>query len=459
MQEDIVTIVPGLAALWEAIQLNLRLMSFPNQIAQIAAILVCMVAAWMIARWFGPKFEAWLRGLTGLQKWQLRWLVILRNRMQLIVFSVFSWLAAAGFSAVYLYTSRRYLVTLAATIATAWLFIRIAAQLIKNRLLRRIVIWGLTIYATLYYVGLHHAAMQFLDALAIEFGDFRISVLAVLKAVLVTGVLFFGARTIAGGASRKISANEDISPTMRVLTVKVLQVALYSAAFFMGLKAVGFDLTGLAVLSGAIGVGLGFGLQKVVSNLVSGVIILLDKSVKPGDVISLGDTFGWIEALGARYVSVVTRDGKEYLIPNEDLITGQVVNWSHSNEYVRIDLFFGTAYGDDPHLVRKVAVEAAGSVSRVLRSHKAVCHITGFGDSSVDYILRFWIRDPAEGLTNVRGAVYLALWDAFKANGISIPFPQREVKMLENAAAGDMGPDMIGAAAKPQRKAGTNRQS
>ena len=110
------------------------------------------------------------------------------------------------------------------------------------------------------------------------------------------------------------------------------------AAFFLGLKAVGFDLSGLAVLSGAIGLGLGFGLQKVVSNLVSGFIILLDKSVKPGDVISLGQTFGWIDSLGARYVSVVTRDGKEYLIPNEDFITGQVVNWSHSNEFVRIDL-------------------------------------------------------------------------------------------------------------------------
>ena len=195
----------------------------------------------------------------------------------------------------------------------------------------------------------------------------------------------------------------------------------------------GFDLTGLAVLSGAIGVGLGFGLQKVVSNLVSGIIILLDKSVKPGDVISLGDTFGWIESLGARYVSVVTRDGKEYLIPNEDLITGQVVNWSHSHEFVRIDLHFGTSYHDDPHLVRKLAVEAALGANRVLQNRPAVCHITGFGDSSVDYILRFWIRDPVEGLTNVRGAVYLALWDTFKEHGISIPFPQREVKVLDGS--------------------------
>ena len=203
-----------------------------------------------------------------------------------------------------------------------------------------------------------------------------------------------------------------------------------------GVALDGVDLTGLAVLSGAIGVGLGFGLQKVVSNLVSGVIILLDKSIKPGDVISLGDTFGWIEQLGARYVSVVTRDGKEYLIPNEDLITGQVVNWSHSNDFVRLDIHFGLSYGDDPHEVRRVAIAAAAAVPRVLSDRAPVCHITGFGDSSVDYILRFWIRDPAGGLTNIRGNVYLALWDAFKENGISIPFPQREVKMLEGSTLG-----------------------
>ncbi len=131
--------------------------------------------------------------------------------------------------------------------------------------------------------------------------------------------------------------------------------------------------------------------------------------------------------------SVVTRDGKEYLIPNEDLITGQVVNWSHSNEFVRLDIYFGTAYRDDPHLVRRIAIEAALAVDRVLQDKPPVCHIVGFGDSSVDYILRFWIRDPTGGLTNIRGNVYLALWDAFKEQDISIPFPQREVKLLQGS--------------------------
>lgn len=221
---------------------------------------------------------------------------------------------------------------------------------------------------------------------------------------------------------------------MPVLTVKFPQITLHFLAGFIGLKSVGFDLSGLTVLSGAIGVGLGFGLQKVVSNLDSGIIILLDKSTKPGDVISLGDTFGWIASLGARYVSVVTRDGQEYLIPNENLITGLAVNWSHSDEFVRIDLFFGVSYDEHPHLVRKIAVQAALSADRVLKTRAAVCHINGFGDRSVDYILRFRIRNPVERLTNVRGGVYLALWDAFKENGITLPYPQREVRILGEGA-------------------------
>ncbi len=433
MDTEFESLNESLLALWDTILLNLSVLTLPVQLPQVIVLIGCAVLAWLLKRWLGPRYEEWIRSLSGRPKWQLRWLLVLLNRMQLWLFALLAWTASGIFASIYAFPSRRYLLVLAATIATAWFLIRLASQVVKNRFLRRIVSWGLTVYVTLYYIGYLDETAAFLDGVAIEFGDFRLTLLAVLKAILVTGLLFFGARLLSQTAAHRIGENEDISPSMRVLTVKFLQIVLYFAAFFIGLKAVGFDLTGLTVLSGAIGVGLGFGLQKVVSNLVSGVIILMDKSVKPGDVISLGDTFGWIEALGARYVSVVTRDGREYLIPNEDLITGQVVNWSHSNEFVRLDIFFGTAYSDDPHKVRKIAIEAAKSVDRVLSFKPPVCHITGFGDSSVDYILRFWIRDPTDGLTNIRGNVYLALWDAFQEHGISIPFPQREVKLLEGS--------------------------
>lgn len=407
----------------------------PYRLVQVGVVLVLALLAWVLSYALNRRLEAWIRARDGWSTWQLRWLIQFRRKLPLIVFVSLMWLAVGVFAMIYQFPSRRYILVLIATIASTWLAIQLAARLVRNRMLRRSVVWGLTIYATLHFLNLSDEAATLLDSIAIDFSDFHLSVLSVLKALVATGLLFAGARILSHTTARRIRGNEDISPSVQELMIKTLQVTLFGAAFFIGLKAVGFDLTGLAVLSGAIGVGLGFGLQKVVSNLVSGVIILMDKSVKPGDVISLGDTFGWINTLGARYVSVVTRDGKEYLIPNEDLITGQVVNWSHSNELVRLDLTFGTSYGDDPHKVRAIAIKAALDTARILPSPAPVCHITGFGDSSVDYVLRFWIRDPSSGLTNIKGNVYLALWDEFKASGISIPFPQREVRVFDDRPA------------------------
>jgi len=435
METEIQEFIAALGSIYDSALTSLRNLLPPSRLNQMVILIVCALAAWALRQWAAPRLNEWLRGREGWPKWRLRLAVLLQNRLQLIFFVLLAWGAVAVIMSISTFPSRRYLVALGATVATGWLAVSLATRLVRNKPLRRIVTWGLWIYVTLYYLDLLTPVADFLGGLAIQFGQFDLSALAVLKGVVLTALLLTGARLIAQVGSGRIQADKDISPSMQVLAIKLLQVILYGAAVFIGIKSVGFDLSGLAFLSGAIGVGLGFGLQKVVSNLVSGVIILLDKSIKPGDVISLGETFGWIEALGARYVSVVTRDGKEYLIPNEDLITNQVVNWSHSDEYVRLDINFGTSYGDDPHLVRRIAIDAAQSVDRVLKFRAPVCHIVGFGDSSVDYILRFWIQDPSDGLTNVRGAVFLALWDAFAAEGISIPFPQREVRILNGEDA------------------------
>lgn len=441
MDGQLADVTANFSEFWKDIALLLQSLILPSRLAQYGILAVCLVAA-LIARAIAePRLDGWMRTREGWPKWRLRLLVLVKDRLRLIFFVLFAWIAVGIMAETTNFVSRRYVLTLFASVATAWLLISLGTRLIRARALRRTVSWGLWIWVTLYFLGLADGFGELLDNLAIQFGDFRLSLLAILKAIVVTGILFALARFIATGSATRIRQNPDMSPSMQVLAIKFLQVVLYGAAFFIGVKAVGFDLTGLAVLSGAIGVGLGFGLQKVVSNLVSGVILLLDKSIKPGDVISLGETFGWISALGARYVSVVTRDGKEYLIPNEDLITGQVVNWSHTNDFVRLDIYFGTAYGDDPHLVRRIAIEAAAGVDRVLKDRAPVCHIVGFGDSSVDYILRFWITDPSGGLTNIRGNVFLALWDAFQEHGISIPFPQREVRMLGDEPTAPVVPD------------------
>jgi len=435
MEGDAVTLTQELAlGLWAQLELFLRGLLRPWNAYQVGIAVGLFLAAHIASRLLGPAIHGWMRRRDGWPKWRMRILVMLHRRLRLIFFVLLIWPTVWVLQAT-TWPSRSYILSVIAQLALAWLTITVVTRLIGNSFLRALVRYAGWTWATLLILNLTDEAQMLLDGWAFELGGTRLSVWLVVQAVIVIGALFALARFVSTASAAQVRRNEDISPSMQVLVVKFLQVLLYGAAFFIGLRAVGVDLTGLAVLSGAIGVGLGFGLQKVVSNLVSGVIILLDKSIKPGDVISLGETFGWINSLGARYVSITTRDGREYLIPNEDLITGQVVNWSHSNDFVRLDIYFGTAYGDDPHLVRKMAAEAASGVDRVLASPAPVCHITGFGDSSVDYILRFWIRDPTQGLTNIRGNVYLALWDAFQEHGISIPFPQREVRML-----GDGGP-------------------
>ncbi|WP_372612266.1 mechanosensitive ion channel family protein [Aquicoccus sp.] len=401
---------------------------------QVGIALGLLLLAILLGRLIGPRFREWLRNRDNWPKWRLRVLLLLHRRLTLILFVALIWPTVWIMREV-TWPSRSYLLGIVAQLALAWLAIALATRLITNRFLRIVVRYVGWVWVTLSILGLADDVQALLDSAAIDIGEVHLSLWLLFQAMVTLALLFVIARFLSRSTSAGIRRNRDISPSMQVLTVKFVQVLLYGLAGYIGLKAIGLDLTGLAVLSGAIGVGLGFGLQKVVSNLVSGVIILLDKSIKPGDVISLGDTFGWIDTLGARYTSVVTRDGKEYLIPNEDLITGQVVNWSHTNEYVRLDIHFGTSYGDNPHKVRKLAVEAAQSADRVLSFKPPVCHIVGFGDSSIDYILRFWISDPSGGLTNIRGNVYLALWDSFHENGISIPFPQREVRLLADPPA------------------------
>lgn len=420
----VTTFLSSLLRPWNAYQLLIAIGAF--------------ITAHLLALVIKPRMHDWMRGLEGWPKWRIRALVVFHRRIRMVLFVGLIWLVVFVLREI-TWPSRSYLLAIIANLSTAWLFIVFATRLIQNALLRGIVRYGAWIWVTLSITGLADETQAMLDSAAFTIGETRLSLWLVIQAIVILAALLTGARLISSTTAATIRRNEDISPSMQVLAIKFIQVLLFGAAFFLGLRIVGVDLTGLAVLSGAIGVGLGFGLQKVVSNLVSGIIILLDKSIKPGDVISLGDTFGWINSLGARYVSVVTRDGKEYLIPNEDLITGQVVNWSHSNEFVRLDIYFGTAYSDDPHEVREIAINAAKSVDRVLNFKAPVCHIVGFGDSSVDYILRFWIRDPTGGLTNIRGNVYLALWDAFQEHDISIPFPQREVKVLEGSQLATKG--------------------
>ncbi|MBM2715826.1 mechanosensitive ion channel [Mesorhizobium caraganae] len=397
---------------------------FVYQIGIIASLFAVAKLAALRVEPFVENQARQIKGHPGL----LRVVIALLRRTDWILFIVFL-VAALNLLLAFTWPSRTHLLLVALLLSLAWLFATVLSRIIRNRLVARTLGWLAWIYAALVILGVSDEAAAFLDSLAIPLGAVRLSALMVLKAALLLIATVWLAVVTGNYIDERVRLSEELTPSIRVLVGKVAKIGLVLVAGAVALSAVGLDLTALTVFSGAVGVGLAFGLQKVVSNFVSGVIILLDKSIKPGDTISLEGTFGWIRELRARFVSVVTRDGREFLIPNEDFITQRVINWSFSDNLVRLDVNFGVSYDADPHKVSELAIEAAISVGRVEADRRPVCWLTDFGDSSLNFVLRFWIRDPQQGLTNVRGKVLLVLWDTFKANGISIPYPHREIIM------------------------------
>jgi small-conductance mechanosensitive channel len=266
-----------------------------------------------------------------------------------------------------------------------------------------------------------------LDAFGFSIGARHFSLLTVVNLLVTVVILFTLVRLATRVLRRAIRRSDRFDPTQRLLIEKISAVVIIVAAFFVGIDILGIDLTAFAVFSGALGLAIGFGLQKTVGNLIAGIILLMDRSIKPGDVIAVGDSFGWVNKIGVRAVSVITREGKEHLIPNEILMTQEVENWSYSSRTVRVSIAVGVAYDTDLRLAQQLMIEAASETRRVLAEPAPVCWITAFGDSSVDHEVRFWITDPEAGIGNIKGDVFLRIWDKFQASGIEIPYPQRDL--------------------------------
>ncbi|MEC9368759.1 MAG: mechanosensitive ion channel domain-containing protein [Pseudomonadota bacterium] len=415
----------NIEAWWSGISIELNNLVSLWVFVQLALIAAAWGIARLVSRLATPPLETALRKIEN-QPGLMRVLVVFLRRLDWIFFTLALWTIVVVMRDA-TWPSRSYLVWIAASLAGAWVIISIVSRFIRNPHVANLVAVSAWTVAALNIFGILGPILSGLDKIGFAAGDSRISLLHVLQAGLLL-MLFLWAGSLFGDfMERRLRSGSDFTETQRVLVTKVLKAMLVVAAVLAALATAGIDITALAVFSGALGLGIGIGLQKLVSNLLSGVIILLDRSIKPGDVISLGDTFGWINSLRARFVSVVTRDGVEYLIPNENFVTERVVNWSHSDRAVRLEIKFGVSYDADPHEVRKLATEAAGGVSRVQKQPAPVCHLTGFGDSALEFVLRFWIQDPEGGVTNVRGQVFLALWDALKAAKIEIPYPHRQI--------------------------------
>ena len=315
------------------------------------------------------------------------------------------------------------------SLLAAWVIIESATILVSSHFWSRTIAISAWLLAALNILGILDPTIAFLDGVSFSLGQATISVLTIMQALVTLGILLWLSAIAGQITESKLKSARNLSPSIQVLTIKFMRISLSAIAFIMALAIVGVDLTAFAVVGGAVGVGIGFGLQKIFANLISGFILLMDKSIKPGDVIVVADYYGRVDALTARYVSVTTRDGVEHLIPNEELIINRVENWSHSHNLLRLRQIVGVHYKADVHKAIALCKEAAAETPRILDDPAPNCLMKEFGDSSVNLELRYWINDPMNGRANVTSDLLLRIWDKFHEHNIEIPYPQRDLHL------------------------------
>lgn len=398
-----------------------------SALLQLGLLAAVYLASWLLWRPMRSKAGAWLERHTSRGSVLAPLVQAAAGMIRPALFTALTALAAAAVQAL---GHPQHLLNLAVSLVLAWIVIGLSTSLIADRFWAGVVTFVVWTAAALNVLGLLKPTARLLDDLSLTLGDVRLSALGVLKAgvvlILSLEVALVLARIVEGRVERS-----TLSPAVRILAVKGSRLGLYAVAGLVALASMGVNLSSLAFLGGALGVGVGFGLQKVFSNLVSGAILLLDRSIKPGDIIEVGGTVGTIQTLHARYALLRSLDGKEILVPNEDLIGGRVVNWTRSDRRVLVGVGVGVSYDADLRLAMRLMEEAASACPRALKDPAPKCLLKEFGSSSLDLQVGLWIADPENGLGNVQSEVRLAIWDRFKAHGIEIPFPQQDLRVKE----------------------------
>ncbi len=399
----------------------------PSTLVQVVWLILLLGIAW----WLGPKLKAGYEALARQPKLN-SFLEPARRTWNRIAMPA-GWLIITWLSSLVALAAQwpKHVLTIGVSLMTAWIVINVVSGLIRNKTLSQSVALIAWVIAALNILDLLDPTIQVLDSAAFKLGDIRISALTLIKGVIALTVMLWLATIFSRILESRISKSENLTPSVQVLFSKLLKIVLIALAIIVSLESVGIDLSAFTVFTGALGVGIGFGLQKTVSNLLSGVMILMDKSIKPGDVIEVGGSYGWVNSLGSRYASVVTRDGIEHLIPNEELITTRVANWSFSDNQVRLKVPVGIAYECDPRHAQQLCIEATQGIERILSDPKPACLVKNFGDNSVDLEVRFWINDPRNGVSNVKSLVMLNIWDKFHEHDIKIPYPQRDIHIRD----------------------------
>lgn len=406
-----------------------------DNLIQIALQVVVLLAAGLIGmlvgRWFRYFIKNKLQGSTLTYQYLANFLNRLLDLSPLIFSIIILWLCTQMVIKIGYNT---FLMSLMLNLSMAWVVIQLATSIILDRFWSRLVAALTWFIASLNIIGILDETISLLDRIGFSLGGIQLTLLSILKAVVILIALLKCVGWFSTYLEKRLARVPEIMPSTRLMITKSVNITLLFLVCLVALNSIGINLTALTLFSGAIGVGIGFGLQKIVGNFISGLILLSDKSIKPGDVIQLADVYGWVKHMGGRYISVVTRDEKEYLIPNEDLITQQVINWSYSSKKIRIRVPIGISYRADPQKVIRLIVDGISNIKRILNNPTPRCLLKGFGDSSVDLELRFWIDDPQNGVANVTSEALLKIWDTLKENDIEIPFPQRDIHLDVSSA-------------------------
>lgn len=415
-----------LTDLW---QQGLTLVSQPHFLIQLSLISGSLILAWLFNSFIQTKLA--LQHPTGLKH------VALRSSQRIILplsLALLFWLCSAVLEANEIPGK---LLDLLLPIALALGVVRLLVYVLRKafssspliKSAEPFVVFTIWLTLVLHLLGWLTPLLKLFDALAVTFGDSRISLLIVIKLILIIVLAFTIALWLAEVINQKMKNSKVISPSMQVGFSKFAKFFLITSAFLFALNAVGINLSSLAIFGGALGVGLGFGLQRIASNFISGFILVFDRSIKPGDIITVGDKFGWVEQLNARYVVLRNRQGVDTLIPNENLIITEVINWSYADPNVRLEIKIPISYHNDPEQAMALMLQCANASPRVLTTPEPTVRLMDFAESGMNLQLRVWIADMENGTASVKSEINLAIWRAFKANNITMPFPQRDLHL------------------------------
>jgi potassium-dependent mechanosensitive channel len=399
-----------------------------DTLGQLAAILLAL----MVARFAAPRLCAVLdeRVITRARNPRLKQAgYAVRGVVPPVVWLIAVWLAMALEEQAGLASA---LMRVAMTLVVAWVAIRLVSSLVRDPAWGRaiaVVAWSL---AALDILGVLGAAIRLLDSVAVAVGQIRISLLAVIKAALLLAVLSWAANRLSEFMDRRLESLPRLTPSLRLLLRKLVKIVLFALVVLVALGSIGIDITALAVFTGAVGVGVGFGLQAVVSNFVAGIILLLERSLKIGDFIELSSgARGEVRDINIRNTVITTNDNIDIIVPNSEFVNGTVTNWTFRDAYRRLRIPFGVAYGTDKELVRKAGLEAAASVEHTLTGHprwEPQVWLVGFGDNSLNFELVVWLTPTAVKRPGAVNAAYCwTLETALRRHGIEVPFPQRDV--------------------------------